>query len=85
MIELTDKQKKELAPWDSYFRTVVYASYMRNLTDREFSRLAEVWEKISGERVNGCMACNKMALLKRIGTIYFTPTVKKVKRTRKTI
>ncbi len=79
---LTDKQKQELAPWEPYFRTVVYASYMRNLTDREFLKLAALWEKMSGEKVSGCMACSKMALLRRIGTIYFAPTAKKVKRTR---
>lgn len=85
MIELTDKQKQELAPWESYFRTVVRAGYMRNLTDRDFLKLTEVWEGISGEVVRGCAACNKMSVLKRIGTAYFAPTVKKVKRTRKTI
>lgn len=82
MIELTDEQKQELAPWESYFKTAVRANYIRNLTDRDFLKLAEVWRGISGEVVRGCTACNKMSVLKRIGTAYFAPTVKKVKRNR---
>lgn len=76
MNALTSKQKQELAPWEPYFRTVVYAQYMRNMTDREFAKLSTIWTKMSGETVTGCNRCNKMALLKRIGTLYFKPTVK---------
>ena len=79
----TKQQIEELAPYESYFESATIANYVRNIPGDKISKIKEIWEAASGEKVKEKLTCGACLLnfMKRVGSNYYKD--KKVLNTRK--
>ena len=69
----TKEQIKELAEYESYFESATVANYVRNIPGDKLSKLKEIWETASGEKVKEKLTCDVCLLnfMKRMGQNYY--------------
>ena len=69
----TKEQIKELAEYESYFESATVANYVRNIPGDKLSKLKEIWETASGEKVKEKLTCGVCLLnfMKRMGQNYY--------------
>lgn len=69
----TKEQIRELAEYESYFESATVANYVRNIPGDKLSKLKEIWETASGEKVKEKLTCGVCLLnfMKRMGQNYY--------------
>lgn len=69
----TKEQIKELAPYEEYFESATIANYVRNIPNEKITKIKEIWETASGEKVREKLTCGACLLnfIKRVGDNYY--------------